>query len=276
MNANIPWPSMGVLRMQEGSRRFRLTRHDPSEELAFFVKHYWVVRWDVSDGATYPQEVLPNPCVNLVVEREKSAIFGPSKQKFTYPLHGRGCVFGVKFKPGGFHPFSRRPAAHLADQPLAIGSVFGVNAGELEDAMLSEPEESRMIELAEALLRPKLPLRDEQVPFIGRIVDRIREDRSLTRVDQAADAFGLSVRGLQRLFHQYVGVTPKWVIQLYRLHNAAEAMEQSGPPDSLELSMELGYHDQAHFIKDFKAIVGRTPEQHAKGRIGREEAEKSS
>ncbi|WP_426450709.1 AraC family transcriptional regulator [Paenibacillus sp. S-38] len=272
MNGNIPWPSMGVLHLQEGSSKFRLTRHAPSEEVAFFVKHYWIVRWELSEGETYSQEVLPNPCMNLVVERGKTAVYAPSKQKFSYPLEGRGCVFGVKFKPGGFYPFSRLPAAQLGGRPLEAGPLFGVNPRELEEDILSQEEESRMVELAEGLLRPKLPPQDEQVPFLGGIVERIRTDRGMTRVDYVAEAFGISVRTLQRLFHQYVGVSPKWVIQLYRLHNAAEAMEMSRHPDGLELSMELGYHDQAHFIKDFKAIVGRTPEQYAKGKLDPEKA----
>ncbi|WP_241686711.1 hypothetical protein [Leptospira stimsonii] len=28
--------------------------------------------------------------------------------------------------------------------------------------------------------------------------------------------------------------------------------------------MDLGYFDQAHFIKDFKTIVGKSPEQYSK------------
>ncbi|MDF2725313.1 MAG: AraC family transcriptional regulator, partial [Paenibacillus sp.] len=63
---------------------------------------------------------------------------------------------------------------------------------------------------------------------------------------------------------RYVGVSPKWVIQRYRLHEAAEQMERGEVADWAKLSLELGYYDQAHLIKAFKAIVGKSPEQYSK------------
>ncbi|MCM3631113.1 helix-turn-helix domain-containing protein [Paenibacillus glycanilyticus] len=77
--------------------------------------------------------------------------------------------------------------------------------------------------------------------------------------------FDLNIRRLQRLFAKYVGVNPKSVIRLYRLQNAAEAMDLGQAQDLAWLSVELGYHDQAHFSKDFKAVIGRSPEQYLSG-----------
>ena len=73
---------------------------------------------------------------------------------------------------------------------------------------------------------------------------------------------GLSARSMQRLFRRYLGVTPKWVLQRYRLHAAAERIA-GGEGDLARLALDLGYFDQAHFIKDFKALVGRTPAGYA-------------
>jgi AraC-like DNA-binding protein len=70
--------------------------------------------------------------------------------------------------------------------------------------------------------------------------------------------YGLGVRALQRLFREYVGVTPKWVIQRYRLFEAAERLS-AGDADGAVLAHALGYFDQAHFIRDFKAMVGKPP-----------------
>jgi len=66
------------------------------------------------------------------------------------------------------------------------------------------------------------------------------------------------------LFDDYVGVSPKWVIQRYRLHEAAERIARGGVEDFADLALELGYADQAHFIRDFKKLVGRSPAEYAR------------
>jgi AraC-like DNA-binding protein len=74
----------------------------------------------------------------------------------------------------------------------------------------------------------------------------------------------LTTRTLQRLFATYVGVSPKWVIQRYRLHEAAEQLAADPSINQASLAAELGYSDQAHFVRDFKRIVGMTPAAYAK------------
>ena len=73
-----------------------------------------------------------------------------------------------------------------------------------------------MIGRTEILLRRHVPAQDPQIPLLGSIVDAIAADRSIVRVQQLVDAYGIGKRALQRLFQEYVGVTPKWVIQRYR------------------------------------------------------------
>ncbi len=38
----------------------------------------------------------------------------------------------------------------------------------------------------------------------------------------------------------------------------------SGPVDQAMLALEIGYSDQAHFIRDIKAMVGVTPAVYAR------------
>jgi AraC-like DNA-binding protein len=78
-------------------------------------------------------------------------------------------------------------------------------------------------------------------------------------VDDLADQTGISKRSLQRLFREYVGVPPKWVIRRYRLHELIERLEAGDPLDWPDLALELGYFDQAHLINDFRAITGYSP-----------------
>jgi AraC-like DNA-binding protein len=84
-------------------------------------------------------------------------------------------------------------------------------------------------------------------------------DPSLLRASDVAAAVGVDLRSLQRRFRHYVGVGPKWVIRQYRLHEAAEQLKAETPPPLADLAASLGYADQAHFARDFKRVVGRSP-----------------
>ncbi|WP_256257703.1 MULTISPECIES: helix-turn-helix transcriptional regulator [unclassified Paenibacillus] len=260
----IPKPHMGMLHALEGAKRFQLTRHAPAEVLASFVKHYWIVSWELPDQEAYPQLVVPNPCVNLVVERGKTACYAPGTSTYSYVLRGQGCVFGVKFKPGGFYPFIREPISGLQGNPMPVDQVVDASGDELEGAILGASEEAEMVRYMERCLLARLPEPDAQAELAGQIIERITEDRSISKVDMICDDFQIHKRALQRLFDQYVGISLKWVIRLLRIQNAAEAMDTGLRQDLLRLSMDLGYHDQAHFIKDFKAMVGQTPDAYAK------------
>ncbi len=65
-------------------------------------------------------------------------------------------------------------------------------------------------------------------------------------VDQLAAKACMSVRSLQRLFKEYVGVPPKWVIRRYRLHELVERLHSGKTFDGAKLALDLGYADQAH------------------------------
>lgn len=258
-----PQPSMGVLNLRENAgSKFSLTRHEPSEPFRPFVKHYWIIHWDLTRQPPHHQDVVPNPCVNLVVEPGRTAIYGLSKSVFTHHLEGKGSVFGIKFKPGGFYPFIKKPVSSLTGQSIGTAEVLNLDPVDMEDAILTQHEPEHRIAVAEKMLLPHLPAPDESVIHINHIIDRISENPELTSVEQICEFTHLSKRTLQRMFSQYVGVHPKWVIKLYRLQHAAEMMDYRTHEDLLKLSVDLGYYDQSHFNKDFKSIVGKTPEEY--------------
>jgi AraC-like DNA-binding protein len=173
-------------------------------------------------------------------------------------------VFGIKFRPGGFYPFLKQPIVQLTDTSISFRDAFGVDGTALERAILATEDKAALIQLVEDFLFQHLPEQDQTVAQINRIVDCVSADRTITRVDDIADRMNLNKRTLQRLFRQYVGVSPKWVIKYYRLHDAADQLANSDTPDLSALAVNLGYFDQAHFIKDFKAMVGSTPLEYAK------------
>jgi AraC-like DNA-binding protein len=263
MIANIGQTN-GILNPRAIAEKFQLTRHLPAQDTGYFVERYWVVRWDLCGQAPYQQETLPYAVVNMTIEHDRSRIVGVVKGKFSVLLQDQGWVFGVKFRPGAFYAFANAPVSTITDRTIRIEDVFGGEGVALEAAIRACDDEAKWVEHAEQFLRRRLPERDETIDLINRVIDCVIADRSILKVDQLAERFSLSKRTLQRIFSQYVGVSPKWVIMRYRLQEAADRMARRESLHWPQMALELGYFDQAHFINDFKMIVGRTPADYAR------------
>jgi AraC-like DNA-binding protein len=255
-------PARGVFKDAFVAGDFDHSRHAPPPALAAFVQHFWYVRWTMHG---HPQSVqtLPHPNVHLVIEEGRSGVFGIASGRFTRMLEERGCVFGVKFRPGGFRPFLAKSISTLTNHSLPISAVFA-NAESIEAEVLAHDAAEAKIAVMSQFLSARRPPPDDNVDRVAKIVQSIEYDRSITSVEQLVVKRGTNKRALQRLFSEYVGVSPKWVINRYRLHEALEQLAHGRPPDWVALALALGYFDQAHFIRDFKALVGHSPAEYAK------------
>lgn len=258
----------GILQAAAAKERFTLARFEPSPELAPFVEHYWVVRWDLTGLEPYSQTILSYPSVNISFEQEASSrftgVYGVPRKTFTRTLRDWGAVLGIKFRPGGFYPFFERPVSLLTGQVFDLGNVLGCDPRQLEDQIFDQDDDESMARECERFFLENLPETDANVELVQRIVQAAIDDRSVTRVAHLTDRFDIGPRTMQRLFDRYVGVSPKWVVQRYRLQEAALLLEQGGHLDGPAVSQELGFYDQAHFIKQFKALVGITPDAYAR------------
>ncbi|MEU5688217.1 AraC family transcriptional regulator [Streptomyces venezuelae] len=252
--------------------KVRFRRHTPAEALRPYLEHYWLIDWDLPEP--YATHVVPHPSVNVVFQRYAAdaadatgtafgEVAGVGLGLFTQKLEGRGRVCGVQFRPGAFRPFApERPLSDLTGHRLPLDEVFPhtpEQAAAAVAAVLSPDDEHARVAALDAFLLNLAPARDPQADLAAGLVDRIRGDRSIRRVDAFARTEGMSVRALQRLFSAYVGVGPKWIILRYRIHEALERAESERDVDWADLAAALGYADQAHLVRDFTTTVGVPP-----------------
>jgi AraC-like DNA-binding protein len=243
---------------------FSLDRYPPAPELAALVERHWLVSWALPPGRAGSVTLLPHPCVNLVLDGGALSIAGVGTQQFTYQYRGTGWVFGAKFRPGAFLPFLGRPVAELTDRTVPAERLWGADAAALARELAAPEPAEALVGAVERFLLARLPAPDPQVELVGRIVRALLHDRTITRVDDVRARFGIGPRRLQRLFRRYVGVSPRWVLRRYRLHEAAAVLAEDHRRPWAEVAAELGYFDQSHFIRDFTAAVGLTPVAYAR------------
>ncbi len=225
------------------------------------------MRWDRTGQSPFRSEVLSHPSVNVSVETGTHPRFGVElpavlvhgvvTRRFSVDLVGAGRVSAVKFRPGGFAAFTGGPPPR--NTVVALGSELGTSPDALLAAVLEREDDDDRAAVLDAFL---LPLAPEPAPAyleLLALLDRMLADRSLVRVDQVAELGAMSARSLQRLFAGYVGLTPKAVLARYRLQDAAAAIDAGDVEDLAGLATSLGWFDQAHFSRDFRAVVGVTP-----------------
>jgi len=257
--STVPDRARGVVAPALAGRTFRMARYLPPPDLAPFLEHVWIVEWDLRGQPSFVQRTLPYPSVHVVFDRARSGVFGVTTGAFDYELKAAGRVCGLKFRPGGFRGFLGRAMHAVTDQVLPLPAVFPWIDAAAQDFVLDAQGDAAMIEAAHTLLRTRLPVPDPQVERIAAILRTVEATPGLTQVKALAEGAGLHVRSLQQLFSEYVGVSPKWAIRRFRLHEAADRLAHGGHVDLAELALSLGYFDQAHFTSDFRRLVGQSP-----------------
>ena len=91
------------------------------------------------------------------------------------------------------------------------------------------------------------------------VIAAMLDDRSLLKVAQVEEKCGVGTRSLQRLFERYVGVSPKWVLSRYRMHDVVTDLDAGYGGSLADLAAKYGWFDQAHFTREFTDLVGVPP-----------------
>lgn len=77
------------------------------------------------------------------------------------------------------------------------------------------------------------------------------------RIERLAQQLGISERYLEKKFQNITGVSPKKYIRLLRFNRTVTMLENNC--NMMDIVVELGYHDHAHLINDFKKFAGCAP-----------------
>ncbi|GAA3659689.1 helix-turn-helix domain-containing protein [Nocardioides ginsengisoli] len=243
-----------------------LRRYAAPPHLADVVRRFWVPVWSLAPGETSVQRVLQYPVCQVVVGHAGAQLVGPHSGLSTEELAGDGWAVGVMMQPAAGLALAAGPVTALTNARRDLRSIPGLDAAGLRDAVRqalgADPAEiARQREacglVAEAL-GVLVPV-DDEGRLVNAIVEYVEGDREVRRVGQVCAKFDIGERALQRLTRRRIGLSPKWLIQRRRLHDAADLLRSGTRVDLARVAAELGYADQAHLTRDFRAVTGLTP-----------------
>jgi AraC-like DNA-binding protein len=280
MSSSEPDPverdSRGILDPWLLRQRVQLTRYPAGPVLDGLVDRFWAVRWDLPPGTVHEQQVLTHPGANVSIgpangtpgAREpgpvEARLYGVARGLSTRVLAGRGWTVAALTWPGGLGAFITGSAAELTDRVVPLGQALGTDEAVLLRQVTAEPDEAARIALLAAALEQAVdPERRGPALSVAEVARLAESDRTVRRLGDLCERSGLGQRTLQRMFLQYAGVSPTWVIRRYRLLEAAETVREGRPVSWADIAAALGYADQAHLTRDFRAAIGQTPAAYA-------------
>jgi AraC-like DNA-binding protein len=232
----------------------------PDLGLKHFVEHLWVESIPVTKTCQMPWRIVPDASAHLIVvvargsrclENIRRTFVGARSRFVDVSVANRSLTFGVRLLPGVLSLLTRLPASDLTDRSAVVDEFFGT-AGRVLTAQLAEQQTAAqaLTVLSDFLGRA---LRDERPNYEG-----LALAGHMGSVEDFAGALGVPCRTLYSRTLEQVGLAPKRVLRIQRLHRVLE-IRRRRPMPWAHVACLCGFADQAHLVREFQELLGESP-----------------
>lgn len=248
----------------------RIVAIEPHHQLRPYVLSYRIVEDKLGEFAGKPIWTCPEPIGVL------SANFGKRSYHESGEIHPKVGLLGVQTRtrqwisqpetlfvmailtvPGMmtlFPEIGQESADHLLD----VAGLWGERRADKFWRCL--PHRLRLDDVKRALDSWLLNLFSAAPVSVRK--RRLQLHQALTsnqRIDTACEQLGMTPRTLQREFQRHLGVSPKQVMNLYRLQRSVRANVERANVETVSQSPMQEFADQAHEIRTWRRYLSRTP-----------------
>ena len=188
-----------------------------------------------------------------------SILCGPRSEPFVIDTAQQDRVFGIQFCPGGTFPFFHAPCREFENRDVDLDLLWRDAADHLREQLMEAPSAEDMFQVAEAALLARLVRPLELHPAISYAARSFSTRPHRAKVAAVVDSIGLSHRRFLQIFTDQIGMTPKAFCRVQRFQRVLRQINAAPHVDWLQLALDCGYYDQAHFIHDFQSFSGFSP-----------------
>ncbi|MCR9246269.1 MAG: AraC family transcriptional regulator [bacterium] len=169
-------------------------------------------------------------------------------------------LMAAQIAPGMSMTLTGRSASDFADRVVPAVEVFGDGITALRDRLAADAEPSQRLDELESWLTARMDESLAPPAPIATALSRLRRDTSVPLTELSEQA-GISHRHFVAQFRRFVGTTPKVLQRIWRFYAVFERIQGQAEVNWAELAAELGFSDQAHFIREFRAFSGFRPKR---------------
>ena len=232
-------------------------------ELAEYIRCFW--------GSTKPYIqkgkesvvgiIIPDTCVDIIyyIDHTENSVTGGfcgiSDMSFVEDVSAKPghlvSMFAIRFYAWGVYAFSEDSLKGSLNEYCGIESRFQKLDRILRPQLLDYSLMQERIRIAEKFfLGQMLYLRQNDI--INRAVREIVSCKGTLSVSGLTEECFVSSRQLERLFHEYIGITPKKLCNLVRYQCLWNEILRNPGFQILDAVERYGYTDQSHLMREFK------------------------
>ncbi|OBK73861.1 hypothetical protein A5651_12780 [Mycobacterium sp. 1274761.0] len=235
--------------------------------------------WEHAGSAVHRSRALPRGALTLLIDLSGSDdveffaadgltraanspafVVGAGRQSYVIGVAPRQTALTVHFQPAGAAPFLNMPADELQDRCVGIDELWGSAAITLRAQLTDEKSATRRIGITEQFLLSRQTLDAARYSAVTAALRAVEANPS-TRVTHLQRLSGLPAKRFATEFRSHVGVAPKTYITVRRLQAALKRLAEARELGA-DIAADLGYFDQSHFVREFRAFTNTTPTEY--------------
>ncbi|MBB6459892.1 helix-turn-helix domain-containing protein [Flammeovirga kamogawensis] len=233
------------------------------------VNHYpdLIERLWIIDNKEEDTDIItpPSQYVNIIIPLNHSTYTYNGEVKQTPQIEGlslqSSCIhypkgsrfIGVRLYPHGLHSFLDIQGQEIMNKsidfyPTLDVSIFNKSSTDVE----------RLNNIYDQLKKMFIQKNYNEANLVREYYQYFRKTESMISIDEYCKEHSTNYTSLNRLFSKIIGLSPKRFERLIKFRRSLCDLIDS--EESLtNIATDSGYFDQAHFIREFKYFLNRTP-----------------
>ncbi|MBD5462160.1 MAG: AraC family transcriptional regulator [Lachnospiraceae bacterium] len=161
------------------------------------------------------------------------------------------CVFAIRFYAWGVPMFAEESMRNTKNNFFDAGYHFPGIKREIEKRLFDVTDINQLIPIVENLLLKRFNDRNKN-PIVFQAASKILEKKGNLLMANLKQEVFIGIRQLERLFLEYVGVSPKNFASMVRYQYVWSDFLYNKNFNIADAVYKYGYSDQAHLCRDFK------------------------
>lgn len=166
----------------------------------------------------------------------------------------------LQFHPAGVYPILNIPVKEINNKVVGAEMILGNSIFEIREQIIAASSVKSKFQIIEQWLLERISERTGKEDLIRHSITQLIGNQN--NIAEIIGQTGYSHRYFIEMFTNYVGLSPKQYQRIVRFNKVLQLIKDNKMINWTQLSLDCGYFDQAHFIKDFKNFSGINPNEY--------------